>query len=172
MSKKQQDEKMPLGFKNTEDPFSVIVRGNLEEVDTMLAAGENPNRTRWSGFSLLHRAAQLGYSDICELLIIYGANVNMKSARGWYTPLHMAMSNGYTETATVLLSKGALPWAKSKYKEDPFDYATKRGFKKVSEEFRAVVVKREMVSLLNRQKERLLGSMKSSVPASPENSSK
>ena len=107
------------------DPFLVICRGNIEEVLHMLNSTEklNINKIRhWSGFSMLHRAAQLGNTDICEILIKFGADVNMRSVRGWYTPLHLALANGYIETAIFLMNAGAKPWTKSKYKEDPFTY--------------------------------------------------
>lgn len=132
------------------DPFLVISNGKVVEVLAMIEAGINVNHTRWSGFSLLHRAAQLGYTDICEVLITKGANVKMMSSRGWYTPLHLAMSNGFIETANYLVRQGANPWAKSKYGEDPCDYGAKMGFIEPSTEFRRRISKNEMEASLQR----------------------
>ena len=35
-----------------------------------------------SGFSALHKASLLGFTDDCEVLIDYGADVNMRTTRG------------------------------------------------------------------------------------------
>lgn len=142
-----------MAVKVAGDPFLVIERGDLEEVLDLIKSGENVNRVRWSGFSLLHRAAQLGQTDICQLLIDNGADVNIRSARGWYTPLHSALANGYVETGEYLLTRGAKPWAKSKYKEDPFDYGAKRGYKGICTDLRNKVAKLEMAISLRRHNE-------------------
>ena len=138
------------------DPFQIIVRGDLGEVLKLIESGVNVNQVRWSGYSMLHRAAQMGYTDICQVLIMHGADVNMKSIRGWYTPLHCALAHGYGETAEFLLEKGAQPWAKSKYKEDPFDYGAKKGYKAITVDLRAKLVKMEMVKSLKRHNEMLI----------------
>eukprot|EP01031_Cornospumella_fuschlensis_P024374 gene24374-29468_t len=39
---------------------------------------------------------------------------------------------------------GADPWKKSKYKETCFDYAEKRGFRRLAEEFRIKITREEM----------------------------
>lgn len=132
------------------DPFLVLTRGNISEFISLLERGMNVNQVRWSGFSLLHRAAQIGNTDICQLLINNGADVNMRSSKGWYTPLHVALANGYIETAACLIDNNANPWAKSKYKEDPYEYGAKRGFRKLCNEFRRKIAKQEMVDSLER----------------------
>lgn len=126
------------------DPFQVIVRGDLDEVLRLIETGGNVNKVRWSGFSLLHRAAQTGQTDVCQLLIDNGADVNIRSTRGWYTPLHSALANGYVQTAEYLLMRGAKHHIKSKYNEDPFDYGAKKGFKTISVDLRNKMMKREM----------------------------
>ncbi len=92
---------------------------------------------------------------MCEVLLDNGADINLRSIRGWYTPLHIALANGYTDTAFFLIERGAHAWTKSKYGEDPFDYGIKRGFKKLVEEFRSKITKIEMVNNLRRHKELL-----------------
>lgn len=134
----------------TLDPFQIMLTGSLEDVVLMLENGINVNHTRWSGFSLLHRAAQTGNTDICQILLDHGADVNLKSSRGWYTPLHCALSNGYIETAEYLISRGAKPWVLSKYKENPFDYGTKRGFRELCTDLKSKLLKLEMVQTLQR----------------------
>lgn len=137
------------------DPFQIIVRGDLNEIVELVNSGENVNRVRWSGFSLLHRAAQLGFTDVCQILIDNGADLNMTSVKGWYTPLHCALANGFVETGEYLIRRGAKPWAKSKYKEDPFDYGSKKGFKAICSDLRNKVVRMEMAESIRRHHELL-----------------
>ena len=60
---------------------------------------------RWTGWTLLHRAAETGQSDICRLLLQRGADVNARTTRGWHTPLHLSLSSGYLETSLLLVSR-------------------------------------------------------------------
>lgn len=138
--------KNPDRITRIDDPFIKIRTGDVEEVRDLLLSGRmNPNKTRWSGFSLLHRAAEIGHTELCLLLLDEGGiSVNVRSTRGWYTPLHIALANGYLETANALINRGADPWARSKYGEDPFDYGAKRGFRQLCDEFRTKVMKEDM----------------------------
>ena len=85
----------------------------------------NVNQTRWSGVTLLHRyynilmsgnkycllrlivfviyhyndrAAENGFTDCCELLLEFGANINAKTTWGWYTRKSCHMISKYTPT--------------------------------------------------------------------------
>ena len=49
------------------------------------------NSTKWSGWTLLHRAAELGNAQMINFLLEHGANPNQYSSWGWQTPLHMAL---------------------------------------------------------------------------------
>lgn len=49
------------------------------------------NSIKWSGWTLLHRAAEMGRADIVTLLLEHGADPNQYSTWGWQTPLHMAL---------------------------------------------------------------------------------
>jgi hypothetical protein len=128
------------------DPFKVVSDGNLAVLRSMLNDTENPlnvNKSRWSGFSLLHRAASQGHTDICQVLIEAGANINQRSVWGWYTPLHLALANGWVDTAEFFVLAGADLRALSKSKEDACDYAIKRGYKQLGLEFRGTMLKLE-----------------------------
>lgn len=63
---------------------------------------------------------------------------------GWYTPLHIALGNGFHQLCTTFIQLGGNPWLKSKFGEDIFVYAHKRGFKALAEEFRNKVMRSEM----------------------------
>ncbi|GJN15601.1 hypothetical protein PR202_gb02528 [Eleusine coracana subsp. coracana] len=58
------------------------------------------------GFSLLHLACRVADVGMVELLLQYGANVNMTDSRG-RTPLHHCILKGRTLHAKLLLSRGA-----------------------------------------------------------------
>lgn len=126
------------------DPFMLIRNGDLQELKSKLELGQiSLHQTRWSGFTLLHRASEIGHTELCDFLIQAGISVNVVSARGWQTPLHLAVGNGYMDTANLLISKGALPWKRNKYNQDPFEYGSRRGFTKLSEELKNKMIKIE-----------------------------
>lgn len=135
-----------------DDPFLKVRNGQLDELRNRLESGDlNAHSTRWSGFTMLHRAAEIGHNDLCQLFIEVGkVPVNTRSVRGWYSPLHIALANGHMETAYFLISMGANPWMKSKYGEDPFDYGGKRGFGVICEELKKKVQREDMKRSLQR----------------------
>ena len=103
------------------DPFKVVSDGDLANLCKLLEDPENPvsvNKTRWSGFTLLHRAASQGFTDICQVLLEYGARINQRTIWGWHTALHLALANGWEETAKFLISAGANIHELNKDKED------------------------------------------------------
>eukprot|EP01039_Chlorochromonas_danica_P002674 gene2674-2919_t len=135
-----------------DDPFLEVRRGNLDVVRDWLASGRiRPETSRWSGFTLLHRAAELGETEFCQLLVQEaGVSPNIRTARGWYTPLHCALAHGYLDTAYALIALGGSPWIKSKYGEDAFDYGSKRGFRTLCDDFKNRVMKEEMKKSIDR----------------------
>lgn len=140
-----------------DEAFRIIRSGSLSALQQYIYEHHDMkiNSTRWSGFSLLHRAAGVGSIDMCEVLLDNGADINLRSVRGWYTPLHIALANGYTDVAMFLIERGAHPWQRSKTGEDPYDYGIKRGFRRSVEEFRGKIVKMDMANNLKRHKELL-----------------
>jgi ankyrin repeat protein len=54
----------------------------------------------------LHAAAYRGHTEVVELLIAHGADVNSRDVRGWI-PLHAAVDQGHVETGELLIAKGA-----------------------------------------------------------------
>mmetsp|Transcript_24617 Transcript_24617/g.26934 ORF Transcript_24617/g.26934 Transcript_24617/m.26934 type:complete len:144 (-) Transcript_24617:601-1032(-) len=128
-----------------EDPFFLLRNGHLERLKELIESEQvDMNQTRWSGFTLLHRAAEIGCTDICVYLVQKGMNPNLRTAKGWYTPLHIALGNGYFETALALVDLGGDPYKKNKYRENPFEFGGKRGFKTACDNFRVKISKREI----------------------------
>ena len=54
----------------------------------------------------MHSAAFRGHTDVAELLLANGADVNAENAHEW-TPLHAAADAGYEGLVKVLLANGA-----------------------------------------------------------------
>jgi len=78
------------------DPFKAIKDGDIPLLaNIMRQPSFNINITRYpSGWTLLHRAAEIGQTDICEILIEHGAKINQRTTWGWFTPL--ALGNSFT----------------------------------------------------------------------------
>ena len=91
------------------DQWRAARLGRVDILDDILAEeGANPNLTRWSGSTALHKAAAEGHADCVELLLDKGADVNMRAAWGWYSPLHLAMRGGHEDVAR-LVAAGVSP---------------------------------------------------------------
>src|SRR6185503_477338 len=76
-------------------------------VRVLLGHGANPSpRTRFYQQTPLHIAADLGATNLAELLIEAGAEIEAKTNGGW-TPLHVAVDRNANEIVGLLLAKGA-----------------------------------------------------------------
>ncbi|MFC1634443.1 ankyrin repeat domain-containing protein [Planctomycetota bacterium] len=79
---------------------------DVMEIDKLLAVGEGINDKDWLGYTPLHWAVYFGYSDLIELLISKGADVNIQSDTGRYA-LEIARAMAYPELETLLRKLGA-----------------------------------------------------------------
>ena len=147
----------PSIIKVVHEPFKVVADGNVDLLIRLLNDEEKPlkvNMARWSGFTLLHRAASMGYSEVCEILLEAGAKLNERSIWGWHTPLHLALGNGWEECAKYLVIAGANIHALNKEGLDCCEYAEKRGYRQVATEFRPQMVRLEGLRKIREKKER------------------
>ncbi len=66
-----------------DDPFMVVKTGTPRQMQAYLEdRGINPNKCRTgSGWTLLHRAAELGQTEICQVLVHFGAKINERTSR-------------------------------------------------------------------------------------------
>jgi len=87
---------------------AAAARGDVEGVRALLDADADANGADEAGLTPLHAAAGARGDDaaLCELLIQYGARVDVRDRDGW-TPLHSAAVQGNRRVAELLLSKGA-----------------------------------------------------------------
>jgi peptidoglycan/LPS O-acetylase OafA/YrhL len=102
--------------------FDAIAAGDIEKVRNAIDSKElaldalQPN----SGASLLTTAAFYDQTEIVEMLLQKGANVNQVNRDGG-TALHVAVFMGYAESARLLLDAGANPDAKDANGATPKD---------------------------------------------------
>jgi len=82
-----------------------VEKGNIKEVERLLAKGASPN-TNAIGYPILWRAVDGNYTNIVELLIDKGANVNSPSQSG-NMPLMVAAENRNVDIVKMLLKAGA-----------------------------------------------------------------
>ena len=100
----------------TTDGFLAVRNGNLPLLKHLIAEKKTSlTHTRWSGMTLLHRAADVAQVEIIKYLMEIGADASAKTFRGGDTPLHLAVSAGHEKAAMALLEGGA-PWVPSKQK--------------------------------------------------------
>ena len=77
-------------------------------------------------YTLLHAAAALGNSSVCEKLLQCGASVNLMSANK-DTPLHLALEKGNMDVFQMLLNAGANIYSKGKDKTTSLHLAARNG---------------------------------------------
>lgn len=86
-----------------------IKEGNTTDVKACLNRQSNLsllNKTDGEGLAPIHWAADSGFSEILEILINAGADVNLRDADG-QTALHYASSCGHSQCVKSLLQHGA-----------------------------------------------------------------
>ena len=90
-----------------DDMCSAVIRGDIEALKGLLAKGvDTDTGDSQFGVSPLSWAALLGKTEIAELLIRNGADVNGRNRDGG-TALHGAAFLGHADTAQLLVRKGA-----------------------------------------------------------------
>ncbi|KAH9717868.1 Potassium channel SKOR [Citrus sinensis] len=85
---------------------SAAYHGDLYQLEGLIRAGADPNRTDYDGRSPLHLAASRGYEEIMTFLIQKGVDINLKDNFG-NTPLLEAIKYGNDGAASLLVKEGA-----------------------------------------------------------------
>lgn len=68
--------------------------------------GVNPDSTNEDGLTALHQCCIDDNSEMLQLLLEYGANVNAEDSEKW-TPLHAAATCGHLRLVRCLIARGA-----------------------------------------------------------------
>lgn len=126
-----------LGRKSTEvdapdqkgnTPLALAVQnGQVAAVALLLEHGANANASLRSGSTLLHDAAMRNDPDIASLLLDHEADIEAGERGSRMTPLAQAAFSGSTETAAVLLQRGASVGVRCWEGETSLHLAAKRG---------------------------------------------
>lgn len=88
--------------------FYLIERGNANEIQMILQQGNDLVHMK-NGFqerTALHKAAEYGDPVICQMLIQFGADVDIKDAKQ-KPPLWFAAKNGNSDICRLLINEGA-----------------------------------------------------------------
>ncbi len=107
-------------------------KADKEVVELLIAKGADLNARMtggkgWrGGVTPLHLAAIAGRTEIVRLLLIEGAEIDVKSDQG-QTPLHAACLLGWKETVALLIAKGAAINAKDNQEKTPLAWAGLQG---------------------------------------------
>jgi cytohesin len=97
---------------------------DLQGIKDFLAKGVDVN-AKDGTLAPLHLAAFRGYTEVVELLVAAGADVNAKIQERFFggTPLTRAAYGGHKEIVELLISNGADVNAKNEDDETPLDFA-------------------------------------------------
>ncbi len=118
-----------------------VNKGNAAAVQQLLRAGANPETKNPQGFTAIMLAAELGFSDVMQVLIEAGADVNRTSKIGGLggpfngvTPLMAACcdSKGKVAPVRLLIEKGAAVGAVDDRGRTAQDLAEQSGYSQIS----------------------------------------
>ncbi len=83
------------------------MRGEVEQVRSLLRGGADVNAAQGDGMTALHWASETGEAEMAEVLLHAGANVSAVTRLAEYTPLHLAARRGRVAVAQLLIDAGA-----------------------------------------------------------------
>ncbi|WP_051362410.1 ankyrin repeat domain-containing protein [Solimonas soli] len=111
--------------------LAAIAQNQVACVARLLDAGADVNLADHAGWSPLIHAAYFGSdTQIIELLLARGANINAQNDRG-LTALYLASAAGHEPQVQLLLARGADPSIASKNGYTPLRVAQVRGLKNI-----------------------------------------
>ena len=97
--------------------------GDVSEVKEILDVGVPVDSKNEFGVTALRWAAYKNSTDVTQLLLRRGADVNKQSGRGHSIALHSAALNNSNDVIEVLLKHGASTNIEDRYGNTPIDFA-------------------------------------------------
>ncbi|TNK94292.1 hypothetical protein OUY_02210 [Wolbachia endosymbiont of Leptopilina clavipes] len=82
-----------------------VDQGNIQAVKNFIEQGGNIEAKNDDGWTLLHRSAWKGRTEIVEFLVDQGANINARTTSDSKKPIHVAAKEGYQEIVDFFLGK-------------------------------------------------------------------
>ena len=83
------------------------MRQDVDAVRGLIARGADPDVAHGDGMTALHWAAEHGDLEVIALLVVAGADVEVRTRLGNHTPLHVASRSAQALVVTALLAAGA-----------------------------------------------------------------
>ncbi|MGB7931138.1 MAG: ankyrin repeat domain-containing protein, partial [Gammaproteobacteria bacterium] len=93
----------------TEPLEQATLKGHAETIKGLIAQGKDINARNIRGQTSLHLATTKGNSDVVQLLLESGAEVDAVATNSGCTSLHYAASLGHVELCELLVRYGADP---------------------------------------------------------------
>lgn len=87
--------------------YETVQWHSTDAVKALLVSGADPDQIFFNGETALHLAVEQGSYDLTELLLAYGADVNIQERRDGFTPLMYAAIKDDRKMMQLLVSHGA-----------------------------------------------------------------
>jgi V8-like Glu-specific endopeptidase len=122
-----------IDYTTKRGPLEILAakNNNFEALKLLLAQSKQFNIKDKDQYDLVYYAVKNNNKPMLEYLLKNGASPNTKRYNG--TALHLALSNGYTDVAKLLIEKGAKLNEKDNYGNTPLHLAARSGRRDVVE---------------------------------------
>jgi ankyrin repeat protein len=108
-----------------------ISRAHADTIKRLIAQGVDINARNIRGHAPIHLATAMGSSDVVQLLLKNGAEVNLAGTDSCFTSLHYAARLGHVDLCELLVRYGADTDAQTAKLETPLHLAIAKGHREV-----------------------------------------
>ncbi len=111
----------------TSPVVDAVAEGDVVKLQALIADGMDVNEARPDGMTGLHLAAERGDLEVARVLLDAGADVNLVTRLGDYTPLHLAGRSGHGALVELLVEAGGDVNARTTNGATPLHLAARGG---------------------------------------------